>query len=195
MKNSQKTKLLYSLHFVPNFKRAEFAEKYLEKNCKELTNKPQYIKSILEEFNNSIGVLNAKQFEILIQLVTTAFNENSIGRKLDIYNVKPEYFESIIKFCSDYHQINKTRKKSGIFLQNEEISIHNFKALIKQGWVGDWEDNPDDGNLKMIKIPALIENGKKNCYFLAKVIKTIPIKYKDRIKYRVYFFNPRIVIS
>jgi len=192
MKKLNKTALMYELHFIPSFKRKDFIQNVLKEQ--EVKDAEALTETILEEFDASIGILNLKQFENLIQIIKTNFSLSTLGTKLDLYNVKPEYIESILKFCKEYHQNLESNDFEEILSTDLEITLQNFKKIIKQGWIGDWESNPEDDQLSMVKIPAFIESGKKKRFFLAKIFKTIPIKYKDKIRYRIYFSNPRIVV-
>lgn len=194
MKEINKNKLLYDLHYIPSHKRIDFLQALLEAEHNTSRNQSEFIKSTLDEFYNSIGVLNAKQFESLIHTIKTEYSLSTVCRKLDLYNIKAEYFEPILNFCKTYHQNIDTSNFNEILSTDSEITLENFKKIMKQGWIGDWENNPEDDNLSVVKIPAFTKSGKKKRFFLAKILKTIPVSYKDKTRYRIYFLNPRIVI-
>lgn len=195
MKKFVKSSLLHDLHAIPSFKRSAFVKDELREKYPDLQNESELIVSILDEFDSSIGVLNSKQFENIIKIIKTDFSLSAIGIKLDLYNIKPEYFESILNFCNDYYKNLDAKLLDDTLSTDLEITFQNFKKIIKQGWIGDWESNPEDDNMKMVKIPAFIESGKKKRFFLAKIFKTIPIRYQDKIRYRVYFLNPKIKVT
>lgn len=190
-----KNNILFNLHFVPGFKRSEFVINHLELQNITSEKHPELLESIMSEFKSSIGILNSKQFENLTQLSSKEFNASTIRRKLDIYNVKAECYESILKFFKEFNLNYEQIIGNYNNLLKVEITPQNVKTIIKQGWIGDLETNPEDGKLNIVKIPAFVTSGMKKRFFLAKIFKTIPVKYKDKIRYRVYFLNPRIVIS
>lgn len=194
MKKLNKIKLIYDLHYIPGHKRIDFVQGLLESMNYTSESQTELTNSILDDFYNSIGVLNTKQFESLIQTVKTEYSLSTVCRKLDLYNIKAEYFEPILNFCKAYHQNIETSNFNEILSTDSEITLENLKKIMKQGWIGDWENNPEDDNLSMVKIPAFTEGGKKKHFFLAKILKTIPVSYKDKTRYRIYFLNPRIVI-
>ena len=72
MKKLNKTALMYELHFIPSFKRKDFIQNVLKEQ--EVKDAEALTETILEEFDASIGILNLKQFENLIQIIKTNFS-------------------------------------------------------------------------------------------------------------------------
>ena len=137
------------------------------------------------------GLLNSKQFESLIQLITKDFSLNSISIKLDIYNIKAEYYHPIIRFCKEYHSKQYDRNIDDIQSKNLEITRHNYQVIIERGGLETWKLIQKMKNQEWLKFLHSLKTEEKKRFFLAKISKIIPIKYK--IRYRVFFLNPRIV--
>jgi len=196
MTESKRIKLIIALHVLPKHMREVFLKEQLtELNIvggdfyKEMDN-------ILGIFNNSIIALNSKQLENLINDAKTNFQYLYILRKLDVYHIDLCYVENIMTFLKRVNlEFSAKNEFIEILTGKIEATKQNLITIIKQGWVGDWDSNPVSNGLKSIKL-STSKNGdalNKRHSLIAKISSVEPIEYIDKIRYRVYISNPKLV--
>jgi len=194
MKETDKLKILLDLHKQPKQNRVDFLKNQLDEFDLSKTN--HSFNNIFDEFNNSIEVLNSKQLENLISETRESFNYASISRKLDIYHISFPYTDNIVIFLKKLNLLfSSTNESKSIIAGKFKFTKQNLLTIIKQGWVGDWDLNPVSLGTNSIKLSTNTTdvNSLKKHSLVAKIAKIEPIEYTDKIRYRVYISNPKIL--
>lgn len=198
MTTSQKVYLLSILHSVQASKRNEFLHeemKNLAISDSEIETESQ---NIISEFNRGIGILNSKQFENLIEEQQLKLDVNSIRRRLGIYQIKEDYQENVISFFKNFAKANKPIDVSELDLNFKGIQVasrDNFNTIINQGWTGDWDLNPENINIKNVQVASMNDDGQfpRGYYLNAEIVKIEPINYPEKVRYRIFISNPKII--
>ena len=198
MTESQKVYLLSILHSIPTSKRNDFLHSEMKNFAlydSEIQAESQYI---LSEFNRGVGILSSKQFENLIEEQKTKPDVSSIRRRLGIYEIKEDYQENIVVFFQNFAKANESIDVSELDLKFKGIQVasrDNFNTIINQGWTGDWDLNPENVNIRNVQVASMNDDGQfpRGYYLNAEIVKIEPINYPEKIRYRIFISNPKII--
>lgn len=198
MTTSQKVYLLFKLHSIPESKRNEFL--HIEMKNFALTENEIEIEynNVLSEFNSSIGILNSKQFENLIGEEQIKHDITNIRRRLGIYEIKEDYQENIVFFFQNFAKANEAIDVNELDLEFKGIQVasrDNFNTIINQGWTGDWDLNPENISIRNVQVASMNDDGQfpRGYYLNAEIVKIEAINYPEKIRYRIFISNPKII--
>ena len=201
MKIEQHTSLIYSL-FKSNEKVLEplldslISHFEISDSDKKLTKQ-----KVLENYNSGVSHLNPKQFDNLITIAQDKnLDENEIVNKLKFYEIDKIYQNHIIKYLKGYNQANKqieVSKMDSDFKGVQVATNDNFNEILSCGYTGDWVIDPNNVNPLRIQIASMNETGSypRGYYVNADIARMEPIKYQEKIRYRIYLKNPTVVNS
>ena len=201
MKIEQHTSLIYSL-FKSNEKVLEplldslISHFEISDSDKKLTKQ-----KVLENYNSGVSHLNPKQFDNLITIAKNKnLDENEIVNKLKFYEIDKIYQNHIIKYLKGYNQANKqieVSKMDSDFKGVQVATNDNFNEILSCGYTGDWVIDPNNVNPLRIQIASMNETGSypRGYYVNADIARMEPIKYQEKIRYRIYLKNPTVVNS
>lgn len=198
MTKSQKVYLLSTLHSTPNSKRNEFLHNEMKNFALTDSEIQTEYHNIISEFNSSIGTLNSKQFENLVNEEKIKHDINNVRRRLGIYEIKKDYQDNIISFFQSFAQANEPIDVGELDLEFKGIQVasrDNFNTIINQGWTGDWDLNPENINIRNVQIASMNDDGQfpRGYYLNAEIVKIEPINYPEKVRYRIFFSNPKII--
>lgn len=198
MTESQKVYLLSILHSIPTSKRNDFLHSEMKNFALYDSEIQAASEDILSEFNRGVGILNSKQFENLIEEQQIKPDVSSIRRRLGIYEIKEDYQENIVMFFQNFAKANESIDVSELDLKFKGIQVasrDNFNTIINQGWTGDWDLNPDNINIRNVQVASMNDEGQfpRGYYLNAEIIKIEPINYPEKIRYRIFISNPKII--
>ena len=198
MTKSQNVYLQFILHSTSANKRAEILYSEM-KNFGISENQIQSeSKNVLSQFKSGIGILNSKQFENLIKVEQSKHYTNNLKRRLSIYEVNKDYQENIIIFFQNFAVANKSIDVSELDLDFKGIQVasrDNFNTIINQGWTGDWDLNPENITIRNVQVASMNDDGQfpRGYYLNAEIIRIEPIVYPEKIRYRIFISNPKII--
>ena len=156
---------------------------------------------VLEEYKQGVSHLNQKQFDNLITIAKDKnLDENEIVNKLKFYEIDKIYQNHIIKFLKGYNQANKqieVSKMDSDFKGVQVATNDNFNEILSCGYTGDWVIDPKNVKPLRIQIASMNETGSypRGYYVNADIDRMEPIKYQEKIRYRIYLKNPTVVNS
>lgn len=198
MTEFQQVYLLSNLHSIPITKRNDFLISEMKNFALSNNEIQSESKNILSEFSNGIGSLNCKQFENLIKEEQIKSDISNIRRRLGIYEIKKDFHENIVMFFQSYAKTNEPIDVSELDLEFKGIQVasrDNFNNIINQGWTGDWDLNPENIIIQNVQVASMNEDGQfhRGYYLNAEIIKIEPINYPEKIRYRIFISNPKII--
>jgi hypothetical protein len=199
MTGRQRAYLLKLLHSLPNHIRIERLNTEMKHFGLSDINLQSELENIESVFNNGISNLNANQLNnILTQVQQNGVNPDIIKKRLDFYEISKDCHENIIIFFQDYIQANDPIDVGDLdakFRGVQVASRDNFNAIINKGWTGDWDLNPDNITPRRVQVASMNGDGAfpRGYYLNADIVDIQPIKYPDKIRYRLFIADPIII--
>ena len=197
----QNTSLLTSLFRSKNIDIEKLINTLLSQFSISETDIENTKQGVLEEYKQGVSHLNPKQFDNLINIAKDKnFDENEIVNKLKFYEIDKIYQNYIIKYLKGYNQANKqieVSKMDSDFKGVQVANNDNFNEILSCGYTGDWVIDPNNVNPLRIQIASMNETGSypRGYYVNADIARMEPIKYQEKIRYRIYLKNPIVVNS
>ena len=152
---------------------------------------------VLCVFKNGIECLNTAQLRNLIELIETDSIDGlkKAKEKLLFYQIEQNYYTNILSYLENFVESGKAITDTELaenFKGVQVATTDDFNTLLKQGFSGYWELNPDNVNPLKLQIASMNHSGtfSRGFVILADIERFDKV---DDKRYRIYFSAPIII--